>query len=71
MVVLAAVTALVFELAAANESADPAFVCLVVGEEGVEENGQHPDLRHLCICKNVLHGVSKLVNFVLYTWKPI
>jgi len=47
VVVLAAVTALVFELAAANESADPAFVCLVVGEEGVEENGQDPDLRHL------------------------
>lgn len=44
---MAAVTALVFELAAANESADPAFVCLVVGEEGVEENGQHPDLRYL------------------------
>jgi len=46
-VVLAAVTALVFELAAANESAGLAFVCLVVGEEGVGENGQHPDLRHL------------------------
>lgn len=46
-VVLAAVTALVFELAAANESADLAFVCLVVGEEAVGENGQHPDLRRL------------------------
>ena len=58
-------TALVFELAAANVSADPAFVCLVAGEEVEEENGRPPDLRHLVVHFNeMLHGVSKL-NFVL------